>query len=114
MHEVDAAEELVEDELDHLLGEGLLGVDQPFESVLHVLHAQINLVESILVLDSHDVLQAYDIAMLQKFYIFLALLNILISRKMRRVSPKSSKTLWTLLTATNCWVVVLTPEQTIL
>ena len=69
MHEIDATEELVEDELDHLLGEELLWIDQPFECILHIFHAKIDLIEGKLVVDTHDIIQSDNIAMLEEFYI---------------------------------------------
>ena len=68
MHEENSAQQLVEDELDHLLGEGgLLALGQSFEGVFHVFHAEIDLFEGIFALDFEDVLQADDIPMFQKF-----------------------------------------------
>lgn len=67
MHEVDAREQLVEDELDHLLGEGcLLGFHQSFECILHVFHAEVDLLELQPILDAQDVLQTHNVPVLQE------------------------------------------------
>jgi hypothetical protein len=103
VHVVDGAQQLEQHELDHLLRQRhLLRVDQPLQRVVHVLHAQVHLVEfsDLLALDLHHVLQTYDVFMFQKFWVGSHVLSILIYLRMRLASPRLSNTLCTRLIAT--------------
>ena len=67
MHEIDATDKLVQNELNHLFSENLLRMNQSFESIFHVFHAQIHLIEGMFVFDSHNVLQSDNISMFEEF-----------------------------------------------
>lgn len=65
MHKIDSAQQLVKNELDHLLSEwSLLGLNQPFQGVLHVLHTKVHFIKLIFVLDFDDILQSDNITVL--------------------------------------------------
>lgn len=67
VHEVDGGDELVHDVLDEFFVDVGLGVDEFVERVLHVLHAEVDLVE--LLLHRHDVGQPDDVLVLQELYL---------------------------------------------
>lgn len=67
MHEVNRIEQLVQDELDHWLDNCYLTrMNQSLQVVLHVLHAQINLVKMLRIGDTHHPFQSDNIPMTQE------------------------------------------------
>lgn len=69
VHVIDGAEELIKDELDHLLSQrDLLRMDESMEGVVHILHAEVNLIKTthFFRLDAHHVLQPHNVLVLQK------------------------------------------------
>ena len=78
---MDCTEQLIQNKLYHLLGKRhLLRVDEPLESIVHILHTEVDLVEGILSLLSNrnDILQTNYILMPQEFFINRTILNIFI------------------------------------
>lgn len=68
VHKVDCYQQLVHDELYHLLCDFHLGLDKSAQVKFHILHDQVDLVESSRVFDRHNALQCDDVLMVEKFY----------------------------------------------
>lgn len=81
MHIMHCTEQLIQNKLYHLLSKWhLLRMNQSLQSIIHILHTEINLIEGVLSLLSNrnDILQTNDILMPQEFLINSTILNIFI------------------------------------
>ena len=64
------AEQLIKNKLDHLLSDRhLLRMNEPLQSIVHILHTEVDLIKGILGLlgNRNDILQTNDILMPEEF-----------------------------------------------
>ena len=70
VHIVHCAEQLIKNKLDHLLSDRhLLRMNESLQSIVHILHTEVDLIEGILGLlgNRNDILQTNDILMPEEF-----------------------------------------------